>query len=304
VYLYESHAKIAGIEMAAPISAFIIAQNEEARLPRTIAALRSWVDEIIVVDSGSTDRTVELARSVGAKVFYREWSGYGNQKRFAEKCCRNDWVLNVDADEVVTPALADEICGLFSGENRPRPGGYKVRILNVYPGDQKPRPFADDYNVVRLYHRAVGRYREHPIFDRVILKETPPRQLSHPIYHYSYISLAHIIEKNNKFSSFRTESFPPRSRPYLLFRLWFEFPVSFLKSYFLRRHCTGGWKGFYFSLCLAFLRTTVVAKMLERASSPDATRPTSAASLQPLKTVRDASERPHAVISADGAHTF
>ncbi|MGB0086008.1 MAG: glycosyltransferase family 2 protein [Rhodomicrobiaceae bacterium] len=272
--------------MQVPISAFIITKNEEARLARTIAALRPWVNEVVVVDCGSTDRTVDLARSMGARVLHRDWRGYGQQKRFAEKQCRNDWVLNVDADEVVTPALADEICSLFRDGKALEPTAFKLRILNVYPGEETPRLFADDYNVVRLYHKSIGFYRDHPVFDRVVLKGTTPTQLAQPIFHYSYISLAHIIEKNNRFSSFRTERLPLRSRSYLLARLWFEFPVSFLKSYVLRRHFTGGWKGFYFSLCYAFLRATLIAKMLERASSVPITRSAAPVALPPLKPAR------------------
>ncbi|WP_210191659.1 MULTISPECIES: glycosyltransferase family 2 protein [Rhodomicrobium] len=257
--------------MALPISAFIITKNEEARLARSLAALRPWVDEIVVVDSGSTDRTVDIARSMGARVLHRDWSGYGGQKRFAEQQCRNDWVLNVDADEVVTPELADEIRALFRGRTVPEPGAYRLRILTVYPGDEKPRPFAKDYNIVRLYHRSAGSYRDHPVFDRVVLNHTVPKQLRGPVFHHSYLSFAHIIEKNNQFSSFRSRHSKSRATSYLVPRLGIEFPLNFLKYYIFRRHLTGGWKGYYFSLCHAFMRTSRVAKMLE-AGNADAHR--------------------------------
>lgn len=250
--------------MTIPLSAFIIVKNEEKRLSRTISALKPWVDEIIVVDSGSTDRTMEISRSLGAKTSYREWKGYGLQKAYAERLCRNNWVLNVDADEVVSAELASEIQLLFT-EQVLRPGAYRTKILTVYPGDTKPRPWAKDYNEVRLYHRSVGAYREHPIHDRVILRDTAACQLRHPILHHSYLSFSHIIEKNNQFSSFRSQNSPVHSDAYLKFRLATEFPLTFIKSYFGRRHVFGGWKGFYFALCHAFMRTTRIAKMLELA---------------------------------------
>jgi glycosyltransferase involved in cell wall biosynthesis len=258
-------ATYAGAAVTIPISAFIIVKNEEKRLPRTISALKPWVDEIIVVDSGSSDRTMELARSLGAKVSYNEWKGYGSQKGFAERLCRNMWVLNIDADEVVTPELAAEIQTLFPGGRAPDPAAYRLRILTVYPGEDKPRPWANDYNEVRLYHRSAGAYREHPVYDRVILGNMEPRQLRQPIFHYSYLSFSHIIEKNNHFSSFRSQNSQRRSAAYLKFRLAIEFPLNFLKCYFGRRHIFGGWKGFYFALCHAFMRTTRIAKMLELA---------------------------------------
>jgi glycosyltransferase involved in cell wall biosynthesis len=250
-----------------PISAFIITKNEEVRLPATIAALRPWVDEILVVDSGSTDRTIDIARHFGATVLHRAWTGYGPQKRFAERRCRNDWVLNVDADEVVTPELAEEIRGLFARGGGPTPGAYKAKILTVYPGDERPRPLANDYNVVRLYHRAVGSFRDHPVHDRVVLRDTAPIQLRAPIFHHPYISFEHVIEKNNRFSSFGAAESKPRSMSALTLRLAFEFPLNFIKYYVFRLHFTGGWKGFYFALCHAFMRTSRVAKMLERSTS-------------------------------------
>ena len=249
--------------MTIPISAFIIVKNEEKRLLKTLSALKPWVDEIIVVDSGSTDRTMELARSLGAKVSYNEWRGYGSQKSFAERLCRNLWVLNVDADEVVTPELAAEIQALFPGGRAPEPAAYRLRILTVYPGDVRPRRWANDYNEVRLYHQSVGAYREHPVHDRVVLRNTQARQLRQPIFHHAFLSFSHIVEKNNHFSSFRSQNSKPRSSSYLKFRLALEFPLNFLKCYFGRRHIFGGWKGFYFALCHAFMRTTRIAKMLE-----------------------------------------
>lgn len=240
-----------------PVSVFLITRNEAARLPRTLAAL-SWADEIVVVDSGSSDQTIEIAREFGAKVHHRDWEGYGPQKVFAEGLCRNDWLLNVDADEVVTPELAREIKDLDGAA----PGAYRIRILNVYPGDERPRPWANDYNVVRLYHRGVAGYRDHPLFDRVESRGAVG-QLDRPIHHYPLISWEHFIEKENRYSSYTAQAAAPRRRWTLLLRLPFEMPASFVKFYFLRRHFTGGWKGFVFALSAAFMRTLRLAKMLE-----------------------------------------
>jgi len=243
------------------VSVFLIARNEAARLPKTLAAL-SWADQIILVDSGSTDDTVEIARAAGAEVHHRDWTGYGPQKVFAESLCRHDWVLNVDADEVVTPALATEIRSAASGS----PAAFRVRILNVYPGDAAPRPFANDYNVVRLYHRSVAGYRDHPLFDRVEMRGgARPDQLSAPIHHFPLISLAHFLDKENRYTSYAAEAAKPRSRWSLQLRLPVEMPLQFLKFYFLRGHLFGGWKGFMFALTASFARTLRLAKMLERA---------------------------------------
>ncbi len=248
--------------MKLPLSAFIITQNEELRLPRCLNSLVPWVGEIVLVDAGSTDRTVEIAESYGARVVRRHWTGYGPQKRFAEQLCHYDWVLNVDADEVLTPESAAEIQSLFDGEE-PAPAAYRVRILNVYPGQIRPRLWANDYNVVRLYHRSVASYSDDPVYDRVDIGKGRPEQLKAPIYHYTNISVAHAVQKALAFSKFRAETSGARSIPLLRLRLFLEFPMVFFKTYIGRRHFTGGWQGYYFALCHAFMRTTRIALLLE-----------------------------------------
>jgi glycosyltransferase involved in cell wall biosynthesis len=248
--------------MTIPLSAFIITRNEEARIGRTLAALRGMADEIVVVDSGSTDSTVAIAAAMGARVIHRAWDGYGQQKRFAEEQCRHDWVLNVDADEVVTPELAAEIRALFAQGGR-EAGAYNINILTVYPGDIRPRALASDFNVVRLYHRSVGRYRDHPSFDRVELSGVSPGQLAAPIWHYPIVDWHGFIDKLNRFSTFQATLPSRHGDTVLKLRLFGEFPINFIKTYIGRRHFTGGWKGFYFALSQAFMRTSRLAKMLE-----------------------------------------
>ena len=246
-----------------PVSVFLITRDEADRLPRTLAAV-DWADQIVVVDSGSQDSTPAIARAAGAEVHHRDWTGYGPQKAHAESLCRNDWLLNVDADEVVTPALAREIAALFA-DGPPEPAAYRVAILNVYPGDSRPRPLADDYRVVRLYHRSVGRYRDHPLFDRVVLAEgVRARPIRGALWHHPLTSWAHFVEKENRYTSFQAEAARGRPRWRLLLRLPVEMPVAFLKFYLLRRHVTGGWKGFAFALTAAFARALRIVKLLER----------------------------------------
>ncbi|MEO0682804.1 MAG: glycosyltransferase family 2 protein [Pseudomonadota bacterium] len=245
----------------ARLSAFLIVKDEAARLPRTLAALEGLADEVVVVDSGSSDATVEIARAAGARVEHRDWEGYGPQKRFAEGLCAHDWVLNVDADEVVTPALAAEIRALLA--QGPAPGAYAVRILNVYPGDARPRPFADDYLVVRLYHRAAGTYRDHPLFDRVEVSG-PAGRLRAPIHHFPFLDWHGLVAKENAYSSWQAEAARRRPGWLLRVRLVTEGPWVFLKSLLLRRHVLGGWKGVAFSGVIAFARWLRIVKLLAR----------------------------------------
>jgi glycosyltransferase involved in cell wall biosynthesis len=246
----------------APLSVFLIVKDEAARLPRTLEAVRDLADQIVVVDSGSTDATPDIARAAGAELHHRDWTGYGPQKRFAEDLCRHAWRLNIDADEVVTPALAAEIRALLATD--PAPAAFRIRILNVYPGDARPRPFADDYDVVRLYHREAGRYRDHPLFDRVET-DRDPKRLRAPIHHFPFLDWHGLVAKENAYSSYQARAARLRPRWRLRLRLVVEGPLVFLKSWILRRHILGGWKGLVFSGVIAFARWLRIAKMLERA---------------------------------------
>ncbi|HAY23244.1 MAG TPA: glycosyltransferase family 2 protein, partial [Desulfobacterales bacterium] len=91
------------------ISVLVVTLNEEKRRLRECLQVLDWADEILVVDSGSTDRTVEVARQCGARVLHHPWAGFGPQKNWGIERCRHDWVLSIDADEIITPGLAGEI---------------------------------------------------------------------------------------------------------------------------------------------------------------------------------------------------
>src|SRR6201998_1966466 len=101
--------------MRKTLSVAMIAMNEEANLPRTLESVK-WADEIIVVDSGSKDRTLEIAQSFGARTSYHSFGGHGEQKNVALDLCTSDWILLLDADEVLTPELQQEICDLLAFE--------------------------------------------------------------------------------------------------------------------------------------------------------------------------------------------
>src|SRR4051812_25902035 len=99
--------------MKIPVSVFIIAVNEADRIGRTINSVKDWADEVVVIDSGSKDGTPQTVEALGARSIHHDWPGYGLQKRFGEDQCKNDWVLNIDADEVISEELGKEIQELF-----------------------------------------------------------------------------------------------------------------------------------------------------------------------------------------------
>ena len=242
------------------LSVTIIAKNEAAAIARCIEAVRELADDIVLVDSGSTDETVAIAANMGARTLVNPWPGYGPQKRFAEANALHDWVLNLDADEVVTPALAAEIKALMATE--PAHAAYQFRVSTVYPGWSRPRLWADDYNIARLYDRRRVHYSDSPVHDRLVLGNTRVGQLQGTVYHYSYRSIAHMEEKLNAYTDLQAAVLKKR-RWSLWLRLPFEYPVVFIRYYLLRRNVTGGLTGLLVSHAIAKARTRRVLKFLQ-----------------------------------------
>jgi len=260
-----------------PISIFIIARDEADRIGRTIEAARGLSDDIIVVDSGSTDGTQAVAEQLGARVVFNAWPGYGQQKRFAEDLCRHDWMLNLDADEVLPSDLAAEIAALFEG-NGPGADAYKLRIAEIFPGEQAPHRFAYALAPVRLYRKAKGRYSPSPVHDRVDLEpDARIGRLKGTVHHYSVRSLGEQMEKLNAYSDAQADDLDQRGVTVSAFRLVVEFPANFIKAYFGRRHGLRGVYGFMTAMNYAFYRYLRVAKhwerRLQRRSPPKAALP-------------------------------
>jgi glycosyltransferase involved in cell wall biosynthesis len=246
-----------------PISCFIIAKNEAARIGRTIDSVREWVDEVLVIDSGSSDRTEEISRSLGATFLFNPWQGYGPQKRFGEDQCRHDWVLNLDADEVVSMALRAEIIAGFEAK-RQGVDGFNLYVCDVLPGRDQPLPLARRYNIVRLYNRRKMRYSDSAVHDRVMSEGHPLGQWRGLVLHYSHLSLSQAIAKANYYSDLQAETMKPKPAWQLKLRLLFEFPLYFLRYYIARGYFMGGSQGLAYSMVFASFRFFRIAKMLEK----------------------------------------
>jgi glycosyltransferase involved in cell wall biosynthesis len=243
-----------------PLSCFIISKNEGDRIARTIQSVKYWVDEVVVVDSESTDKTAEIAASEGCRVVTQAWLGFGPQKRFAEEQCRNPWVLNLDADEIITPALQDEIISLFANGNPPEVA-YGMPLELVYPGADRPRRWARDHWYVRLYDRRIVRFRDSHIHDTVVTSGYTVGALSAPAYHHSFRDYADLKAKLAGRMKLFADHADRSSSVTLWARLALEFPLNFFKYYIVRRHITGGLHGFRYAWISAAYRHIKVAYM-------------------------------------------
>ena len=184
--------------MRKTLSVAMIAMNEEANLPRTLESVR-WADEIVVVDSGSKDRTLEIALSYGAKTCYHAFMGHGEQKNVALDLCTSDWILLLDADEVLTPGLQQEIQQTLHGE--PKYDAYWIPRLNLILGRwMRHGGFYPDRKL-RLFKRGAARLSEG-----VGPHATPQfagrrGALMHDMLHYAYPTMSVYLEHMNRYSS-------------------------------------------------------------------------------------------------------
>jgi len=230
--------------MTAPISCYIRTKNEQRCIGTVIAAVRDYVAEVIVVDSGSTDLTVEIAAEYGAHVIRQDWLGRGKQKRFAEDNCRHDFVLDLDADEVVSMELGLEIARLFENALRPAYDVYSVPIVTVRP-DCREEPRFKYPRRNKLYNRRVIRQPDHVGWDQFVANGQTIGRLEGVLWHYSYADLGHALEKLNDATTERAATYSEkRSLVALRLRVLFALPWYFFKQLVLRGLFLGGVYGY------------------------------------------------------------
>ncbi|WP_425360692.1 MULTISPECIES: glycosyltransferase family 2 protein [unclassified Candidatus Tisiphia] len=253
------------------ISAFIITKNEAARVTRAINSVKGIVDEIIVVDSGSTDNTVQIARDLGTKVIFNEWGGYVKQKAFGESLCQNDWILNIDADEELSKELQDEIEFIFASNIQDNYLAYRTKNVILHRNDHKVRRFAPYHKFIRLYNRKYSSFsnnmstttHDSVLFNPDINPQDKIYELNGIIYHRSGMSIEQMVAKANFYSSEQAEDFVKLGRNPSKIRIATEIIFYFLKSFFIRRYWVFGFDGFVDSMILAFGRFIRLAKARE-----------------------------------------
>lgn len=243
-----------------PISVFIIAKNEADRIPHTIKSVIGWVDEVHVVDSGSEDATVEVSRALGANAVFNAWPGYGPQKNFGESLCRNKWLINLDADEEVTPELRAQIEALFANGEPPLKAYSFTRKLTHFIEEAGTYGHTD--HPIRLYHSDYAGFKDSTVHDSVTWKGEKQEvgKLSGILLHRCFRSYKHMVDKINFYSSMQAEDMFRRGRRPSDARLLIEPVFSFLKALFVRGYIMRGVTGFVESVLYAFARTLRLAK--------------------------------------------
>jgi glycosyltransferase involved in cell wall biosynthesis len=230
--------------MPRTLSVAIITKNEEANLARTLASVR-WADEIVIVDNRSTDRTADIAREFNAKFFTEDWKGFGAQKNSAIAKCASEWVLALDADEEVSPALAAEIRGLLEGQPDlqawflPRRNFFLGRWMRH--GGYYPDP------KLRLFRRGAALFEERAVHETVHVT-VPAGRLRGDLLHHAYPTLEGYLEHMNRYSTLGAAQVIARGKtsPSIFAFLWnvLIVPVATFKyNYFLRLGFLDGREG-------------------------------------------------------------
>jgi glycosyltransferase involved in cell wall biosynthesis len=214
------------------LSVVIITHNAEDVIGDALKSA-TFADEILVLDSGSEDDTVTIAKNLGARVYDQEWLGFGKQKQKAVELAQNDWVFVLDSDERFTQELIDEIQHLLQ---EPVCMGYFVPRLNNFWGkDIKSCGLYPDYTI-RLFNKKFGRFNDLPVHESVIL-DSKKGYLKHPFKHLAYQSIEQFITKQNRYSSLSNKK---RSKIKAVINpCW-----TFFKLFVLKKGFTDGWEGF------------------------------------------------------------
>jgi glycosyltransferase involved in cell wall biosynthesis len=244
------------------ISATIVALNEERNIARALESLRPCVDEILVVDSGSADRTLEVAEALGARVLREDWRGYAEQKNFAAARAAHDWILSIDADEQLTPGLAGEIAALraapepcdLDGWTMPRLARYLgrwIRHSGWYP-DRK----------IRLYHRARGAWQGAQVHESVSVAGAVG-MLRGDLLHFTCDTLDQHVRTINRYTSLAAQAIADSGKPVGFHRLVIDPPWTFFRSWVLQRGFLDGGHGFIIAAMAGFYTFLKYAKARE-----------------------------------------
>ena len=245
-----------------PLSACIVAMNEADRIGDCIASL-DFCDEILVVDSHSSDETREVAAAAGARVVERDWPGHVAQKEFAIREARHDWVLCIDADERVSPALRDQITALQSA-GFPEHAGWRCPRRSYYLGAWIEHGWTPDWQL-RLFDRQRGRWAGSDPHDRVDL-DGSRGDLNPPLLHHPYRSLGEHLVTIDRYTTTMAEGLHARGRRAHLWQLFTRPMGRFLRFYLLKRGFLMGGRGLLLALLAAHYVGLKYAKlwMLQR----------------------------------------
>jgi len=226
------------------LSIIIITRDEQYNIKDCLESVK-WADEIIVVDSGSIDKTEEICRKYTDKFYVKDWPGFGIQKQRALELASHEWVLSIDADERVTLELRDEIIDKITQNSNV--GGYLIPRLSNYLGkDIYHAGWYPDYTL-RLVKKRKSHFTEDIVHERMAV-DGAIQKLTNHFLHFPYKDIAHHVQKLNDYSSLSAEKMFSRGRDISWSMIFFKAFFGFVRAYILRRGFLDGWQGVVVSI--------------------------------------------------------
>jgi glycosyltransferase involved in cell wall biosynthesis len=220
------------------LSVIIITKNESAHIGGCLQSV-AWADEIIVLDSGSQDDTVDLCRSYTDKIYSTDWQGFGIQKQRALDKATGDWVLSIDADEIVTPELKAEIQQAMQTSDI---NGFEIPRLSNYCGRaMRHGGWFPDY-VLRLFRREFGQFTNHVVHERIVVEGNIAR-LNTPFLHDAFVDFEEVLHKVNNYSSLGAQLLYDRGVRSSLLKAIMKGLWTFIRTYFLKAAFLDGQQG-------------------------------------------------------------
>jgi glycosyltransferase involved in cell wall biosynthesis len=248
------------------LSVAIITLNEEANVGPCLESVK-WADEVVVCDSGSRDRTLEIAAGYGARIFQDEWLGFAAHKNLAVSRCSQRWVLVLDADERVPPPLRDEIQGILRSEDAA--DGYRVGRRNFFLGAWIRHGGWYPDRSVRLFRCGRGRFLPRPVHE-VVEVSGRTASLQHPLDHFTYASISDFLRRMERYAALAAGELFVTGQRCGVVDLTLRPAWTFLRMYLLRLGFLDGWRGLLLAGLYACYTFAKYAQLWERQRGPAA----------------------------------
>ena len=242
------------------VSAVIITLNEEAIIGEAISQLW-WCDEVIIIDSGSTDRTVEICKQYGCSVFFRAFNGFGEQKNYGVSKAKNDWILCIDADEILTESLIDEITTELS-KPQIEYSAFTVPRNLVFMNKIFVHGKESNSSLIRLFNKSKANWDGAVVHEKVSV-EGSIKNLKNKILHYSYHDYSQFVSKINLYSSLGSKKLLENSSDKGKALVILAIPFNFFKYYVVDRNFLNGYRGFVWAVFNTFYHFVKYLKLSE-----------------------------------------
>jgi len=228
------------MENKLPLSVAIISFNEEANIKKTLEAILPIASEIVIVDSHSTDKTVEISEEMGAKVYIEDWKGHVAQKNSAIEKCTQEWILSLDCDEVVDENLLNDI---INAVKNPKADGYRVNRQTFYMGKYLKYSWQPDWKLRLVKRDKSPKWGGYDPHDVLSIKGKTKKLKNGYLLHYSYKDIYDHYQRMVKYAKVAAESYDKNGKKFSYFSLFTKPLFAFIKKYFIKLGFMDGFAG-------------------------------------------------------------